>query len=101
MDRLTQIVAMSDQHLITELLIKWNKASKNEELFEVTEAFKRIFAYTNSLELELYAMESEVSRSIKDKNRAIVSRRRIEIELNKATKDLELKKKQLKIFTGE
>lgn len=100
MDGLTTLLALSDVNLITEILIKWNKASTNEELVEASKAFQRVFAYINKMELELMSMRKEVSYSISDKNRAILSRRKTEAELEEALKELKDKTIQLKIFTG-
>ena len=100
MDKLKTMVATSDQNLISEVLIKWNKSSKNEELKEMSDAFCRLFSYINAMELEIMTMENATGRMMASKNRAIKSKRKIEKELNDVHKELIEKRKQLKIFTG-
>ena len=100
MDKLKTMVATSDQNLISEVLIKWNKSSKNEDLKEMSDAFCRLFSYINAMELEIMTMESATGRMMASKNRAIKSKRKVEEELNDVHKELIEKRKQLKIFTG-
>ena len=100
MDKLKTMVATSDQNLISEVLIKWNKSSKNEELKEMSDAFCRLFTYINEMELYILTMESATGLMMASKNRAIKSKRKIEKELNDVHKELIEKRKQLKIFTG-
>lgn len=100
MDGLTTLLALTDVNLITEILIKWNKASTNEELIEASKAFQRVFVYINKMELELMSMKKEVSYSISAKNRAVLSKRKVETELEEALKELKDKRTQLKLFTG-
>tara|TARA_R110000796_G_scaffold915_5_gene3532 strand:- start:1168 stop:1470 length:303 start_codon:yes stop_codon:yes gene_type:complete len=100
MDGVTKLLALVDVNQITDVLIKWNKASTNEELVETSKAFQRVFVFMNKMELELLGMEKEVSYNISAKNRAILSKRKVEAELEEALKELKNKTIQLKIFTG-
>lgn len=100
MDKLKTMVATSDQNLISEVLIKWNKNSNNEDLKELSDAFCRLFKYTLEMESYIDTMESATGRMMASKNRAIKSKRKVEEELNDVYKELIEKRKQLKIFTG-
>lgn len=92
--------AAVDQNHIAATLIRFLEKSSNEQLVEMSEAFKRLIGYQYELEAEVRKMEQEVSEFRAGKNRAVLRARKAEAKLD----DLEAKVKdlenKLKIFAG-
>lgn len=85
MEKLQTMEAIGDMNHISEILIDWNKKSKNKDLKIVSDAFCRLFKYTNEMEYHILKMESQISRILASKNRCIKRKRAIEKEIEKST----------------
>lgn len=95
---LGDLQCFADQDLILNMLIKWQAASNNPELTEVSSAFTRVFVHKANMDLEAHSYQRILSQSRNLKNTAVLRARKAETALEAAEKkiiDLEAK---LKIF---
>jgi hypothetical protein len=88
MDKLKTMEAVGDENFISEILIEWNKKSQNKDLKAVSNAFCRLFMYTNGMESEILQIESKMACLMASKNRAIKQKRKLENELEEIKKIL-------------
>ena len=85
MEKLKTMEAIGDMNFISEILIEWNQKSKNKDLKTVSDAFCRLFMYTNEMEHHILKMEAQISRILASKNRCIKRKRAIEKEIEKSS----------------
>jgi|TARA_R110000744_G_scaffold16476_1_gene45391 hypothetical protein len=97
---LSKLQAQGDQNVILTALKKWQEASNNPELAEITLAQIRLFTYINSIELEQYSYNKILGEFRTAKNNAVIRARKAENALETLEAEVISLRNKVKIFGG-